>query len=321
MTASFHPPATRPLRRRAMLPVLAAAALVAACAQPPQPLHSVALVLPPNGLPAMLAVLPAQDAAFVPPPLPTARGGVEVAGRAAAATVLYPIAGAVLLPLFLCGPAAVVCIPLAIAAGAATGVGAGVGEGVSAANQDVHTSEEVAAAGATIRRLLDPARIGDCLRITLVGRSGGRLVTAPARASGSGLDVGLGLIALSSQRDTPMRGSNPPLVLHLGAFATLRTDTAAPPAGGSRGEWRWTSEPRRYFAATAEEGSALQGDIEVAVGMLAQRMLADLYPGKIAPPTPRQGADEQGMRASCPGLAPAAAARQSTAAEGIAPRR
>jgi hypothetical protein len=65
----------------------------------------------------------------------------------------------------------------------------------------------------------------------------------------------------------------------------------------------------------------LQGDIEVAVGMLAQRMLADLYPGKIAPPTPRQGADEQGMRASCPGLAPAAAARQSTAAEGIAPRR
>lgn len=187
MTASFHTPAPRPLRRRAMLPVLAAAALVAACAQPPQPLHSVALAPPPpNGLPAVLAVLPAQDAAFVPPPLPTARGGVEVAGRAAAATVLYPVVGAVLLPLFLCGPAAVVCIPLAIVAGAATGVGAGVGEGVSAANQDVHTSEEVAAAVATIRRLLDPARIGDCLRNTLVGWSGGRLVTAPAGASGPG---------------------------------------------------------------------------------------------------------------------------------------
>jgi hypothetical protein len=302
--------------------VVAGALFVAACAQPPQHVASVVpFPVPASGLPAVVALLPAQDAAFVPPPPPAARSGVEVAGRTAAATVLYPIAGAVLMPLVLCGPAALVCIPLAIAAGATMGVAGGVGEGVSAANQDVHSPEDVATAVAIIHRVVDPVRIGDCLRETLVRRAEGRLVAAPAGASGPALSVGLASVALSSQQDTPMRGSNPPLVLHLGAIATLRSDAALPPSDGSRGQWRWASEPRRYFAAAAEEGRVLEDEIEVAVGVLAQRILADLYPGLIAPPTPRRGVDERRFRASCPGLASQAAARQDAPAEGIAPRR
>jgi hypothetical protein len=308
--------------RSAMLSVLAGALFATACAQPPQHLVSVApFRAPEGGLPAVLALLPGQDAAFVPPPPPAARSGLEVAGRTAAATVLYPLAGAVVLPLVVCGPAALVCIPLAIVTGATMGVAGGVGEGVSAANQDVRSPEDVAAAVVTIRRVVDPARIGDCLRDTLVGRAEGRLVAAPAGSSGPGLSVGLGSVALSIQGDSPMRGSNPPLVLNLTAIATLRTDAAMSPSGERGGQWRWASEPRRYFAATAEEGRVLHSEIEIAVGALAQRILADLYPGLIAPPTPRRGVDEQRFRASCPELAPVAAAGQTGPAEGIAPRR
>lgn len=309
-------------RRRARLAMLAVAGLATACAQPPQHLVSVARFTVPSGsLPGVVAVLPARDAAFVPPAPPVARSGVEVAGRTAAAAVLYPVAGAVLLPLFLCGPAALICIPLAIVAGATAGAAGGVGEAVGAANEDVRSPEDVAAAVATIRRVIDPARIGDCLRQTLVDRSEGRLVPAPVGASGPGLSVGLASIALGTERDTPMRGSDPPLVLHLGAIAALRTDEAPSASGASRGEWHWASEPRRTFAATAEKGRALRADVEIAIGVLAQRILADLYPGAVAPPAPRRGFDEQRLRASCPGLAPAAAPGQSAPAGRVAARR
>ncbi|MBR0674232.1 hypothetical protein [Neoroseomonas soli] len=87
-----------------------------------------------------------------------------------------------------------------------------------------------------------------------------------------------------------------------------------------QGMWHWNAEPRRDFAATADEGRALQADIAVAIGVLAQRMLADVFPGSVEPPPTRAGERANALRANCPPVAPPAAAGQTVPAEALAAR-
>ena len=302
-------------------PFLSAMLLLAACAEtPPNPQTVMPWQVPPGGLPGALVVLRGADAAFVPPPPPMARSGGEVAARSAAAVLLYPIAGGLGLGAMRTA-GAILCIPVGMVAG----LGVGLAEGARAMGQDVHSTEEAVAAVATIRRVVDPSRIGDCLRETLVARSGGRLVAAPADVSGAGLRVRIEAVTLGVKRDSPIiGGANPELVLSLTAGAAL---TEGPPDPSGRpaslpgaGIWRWDAAPRRYFTASAEEGRVLQSEIEVAVGVLAQRILADLHPGSVQPPPRIAGNDAAALRATCPPVAPPAAAVQTAPAE-VAARR
>lgn len=318
MARMVDPSARRRMPRGATLPVLAAALLAAACQRTPDDLLTVAPWQAPSaGMPATLAVMPGGDADFVPPSAPAARSGGEQAARSLAGVLVYPLAG-VGMAIVTTGPAAILAAPV----GMAVGLGAGLAEGARALGQDVHTPAEVEASVATVRRLLDPVRLGECLRDTLVARSAGRLVPAPPGAAGAGLRVRVDAVALAMRADSPIiGGGNPPMALGLSVSANLAQAAGVPePAGATTARWHWTAEPRRYFAATAEEGRILQSDIELAVGMIAQRMLAELHPGSVAPPPARRGPDAERFRASCPGLAPAAAAGQTAPAEGVAPR-
>jgi len=318
MPPMVDPSARRRMPRRATLPVLAAALLAAACQRTPDDLLTVTPWQPPAaGMPATLAVMPGGDAAFVPPGTPAARSGGEQAARSLAGVLVYPLAG-VGIAIVSTGPAAILTAPV----GMAVGLGAGLAEGARALGQDVHTPADVEASVATVRRLLDPARLGDCLRDTLVARSAGRLVAASPGAAGVGLRVRVDAVALAMRPDSPIiGGGNPPMSLGLSVSANLAEAVGVPgPAVATTGQWHWNGEPRRYFAATAEEGRILQSDLELAVGMIAQRMLAELHPGSVTPPPARRGPDAGRFRSSCPGLAPAAAAGQTAPAEGSAPR-
>jgi hypothetical protein len=304
-----------------MLPALTAVLLAAACARPPDDLVAVTpWQVPQGGLPTVLTVRPGADATFVPPTPPAPQTGANVAGRTAGAAVLYPLAG--LLGAGLCGPAAILCAPVFIA----VGIGEAAAEGTRAA-QAVRTPEEVAASSVILRQVADPARIGACLRQTLVARSQGRLIPTREAPGGATLLVALRSVSIEVRHDENklmrLGDFNPQIVLHVTANATLAPDAAgaadAAPAAHTVA-WRWQAEPRRYYAATAEDGAALQADIETAVGVLAQRILADLYPGTAAPPPVRHGAEVQQFRAACPPLAPQPIAGQTVDRQTIAAR-
>ena len=340
MPPTLAPPPRRSPLRPSVLSALAGVLLAAACARPPDDLLA-SWRAPEGGLPTGVAIRAGTDATFVPPPPPPPRSGGEVAGRAAAGAILYPLAGALGLSM-LCGPGVIICLPVAMAIGATAGAAAGIAASAGAARDDIHTPEEVEAAAATLRRVVDPTHIGTCLRETLVTRSGGRLVADGAAASGAALLVRLDSIALGVGADAPLvRGSNPPLILSISASASTRPEALEPigqtpsassgamgdggkrpsPSGPGSGTWHWSAEPRRYFAATEDEGRALRDDIEVAIGVIAQRILADLYPGSLAPPPTRHDAGALQFRAACPGFAsPANAGQTATTGAAAAPR-
>jgi len=308
-----------------MLVVLAGALVVAGCTPPP-PDDLVTVTpwqAPSAGLPSTLAVMSGGDATFAPPAPPPARSGGEQAARSVAGVLVYPIVGGlyglVAAGAPTVGAGAIIGVPV----GMALGLGAGVAEGARAMGQDVHTPAEVEASVATVRRLLDPTRLGDCLRDTLVARSAGRLVRAPTGASGAGLRIRVEAVTLSMQPESPIiGGANPPMVLSLSVTANLDGGTGvAGPASVAAGRWQWNAEPRRYFAATAEEGRILQSDIGLAVGMIAQRMLVELYPGSGTPPPTRRGPDAEAFRTACPDLAPMAATDQTAGVESVTSRR
>jgi hypothetical protein len=316
MPRVLDPSARRRTRRGPMLPVFVVVLLAAACARQPDDLITVTpLSVPSARVPPTLGVARGSDAVFVEPSAPAPRSGGEQVARSAAGAILYPIAGGLALAV-MAPPAAILAVPVGVAAG----LGAGLAEGARALAQDVHSPQEAEAAVATVRRLLNPVRLGDCLSDTLVARSAGRLV--PAGTTRPVLRVQVNHVALSMQRDpTIIGGGNTPMVLTL-SFSAQIMDSAdgAGPSGAQAGLWHWRAEPRRYFAATAEQGRMLNADVGIAVGVVAQRMLAELYPGAFQPPPARHGREAEGFRATCPDLAPAAAAGQSAPAEGVAPR-
>jgi hypothetical protein len=298
--------------------VLAGALVVAGCTRPPDDLVTVTPWQAPSaGLPATLAVMPGGDATFAPPAPPPARSGGEQAARSMAGVLVYPIVGGLYGLVGAGAPTAGAGAIIGVPVGMAVGLGAGVAEGARALGQDVHTQAEVEASVVTVRRLLDPTRLGDCLRDTVVARSAGRLVRAPTGASGAGLRIRVEAVTLSMQREAPIiGGANPPMVLSLAVAANLDGETGVAP-----GRWTWNAEPRRYFAATAEEGRILQSDIGLAVGMIAQRILVELYPGSGTPPPTRRGPEAEAFRTACPDVAPTAAAGQTAGAESVTSRR
>ncbi len=304
---------------RRMLRLCAAVLQLAACTGSDNLAAVTTWDMPRGGIPIGLSVRPGTDAAFVPPIPPAPRSGAEVAGRTAAATIIYPTAATLYL-LDSCNADAVLCLVAALAAGVAVGTGAAIAEGTAAATQDVRSTEHIATAADAFRRVLEPSAIGACLRRALVSRSGGRLRSSEQGSEGPvspELRVWLDSLTLILQRDTPMRGSNPPMALSLAASASLRPEQShaagLPPYDPGLGFWRWDAPPRRYFAASAADARLLRDDVEVAIGVLAQRMLTDLIPGSVAPPPLRYGAQAERLRASCPELAPSPSSVQTSA--------
>ncbi len=305
---------SRPSRWVGPLRTMAAVLLATACTSAPDDLSVIApWQAPRGGVPTGLALRPGADATFVPPTAPAPQSRAEVAGRTAGAAVIYPLAGVV--GAAMCGPAAILCAPVFLA----VGIGTAAAEGARGA-EAVRTPEEVAATTETLRRVADPARLGACLRRTLAERSGGRLVAEPETPGGDALRVAIHFVSIGVRTNRSMLISlgdfNPEIVLHVGASAMLTEDRGRPPdtTPDARAIWSWQAEPRRYYAATDEDGRALQADLGLAVGILAQRILADLYPGSITPPPTRHGSEAERFRASCPGLAPAGAAGQAVVA-------
>jgi hypothetical protein len=76
----------------------------------------------------------------------------------------------------------------------------------------------------------------------------------------------------------------------------------------------------RYLVATADGGRLLQGEVDVAIGVLAGHVLADLFPDALPRPPRRNGDAARAQRTACPPLAAAPIAGQTVEHERIAAR-
>jgi hypothetical protein len=222
-------------------------------------------------------------------------GTGEAAAMGAAATVLGTLGGAIyfgggclagtmgadagLLALFVCAPV-----------GAVVGGIAGISSGADRLSQAGYTEAEVQAMTATVARRLAPQRLSDCLRDTLVSRAEGRFVMA-APADPVALEAALASLSLapSPAARQDLLGQVP-FRFGLGVRSTLREprpDPAAPPPGPRRVPGvtgNWASEGQGWFTWAANDAVLLETEIGLAVGVLAQQVLADTFPDAFQPP-------------------------------------
>lgn len=249
------------------------------------------------GLPTPLPLRAGEDVAAVVPGLPQRLTVGEGVGTTAAAALGGAGYGAVSM-FGLClpgGPIALFCIPV----GAAVGATIGLGAGVIGTAPNIHGEEPILAAADVLRRRLDPDRVATCLRDTMVARSEGRLMPVTTRAAPM---LEAGLAGLSLTRTADGSDADPRLVLTVSVGAAVALPDRPPgslPPRGLKGTWSWNSAPRRYFDWAAEGGAALEAELGLAIGVLAQRILSELYPGEVpAPPGPR-GSARQALRVGC----------------------
>jgi hypothetical protein len=294
-----------------------AAALASACAPRPDDLRSNApWQPPPGGLAAEMPVRPVGRGSVYPPTPPAPRSAADVAARTAGAAAMYGLGGALMG--IQCGIGVIVCGPV----GLVLGTGMALAEGVASQQQDVATAEEVALAARTLRGLLEPTRLNPCLAGTLVARAGGRL--GPDRP-GPALHVWVQDVFVSTlggRQDSYVRRENPRMLMTITVAASIDPPDDARPELllPGRGSWSWSTELPRYLVATADGGRVLQGEVDVAMGVLASHVLADLFPGAVLRPPRRNGDAARALRTACPPLADAPPTGQTAPAEGVAPR-
>lgn len=294
-----------------------AAALAGACTPRPDDLRRGApWQPPPGGLVAEMPVRPVGLGNVNPPAPPAPRSAADVAARTAGGAAMYGLGGALMG--IQCGIGIIVCGPV----GLVLGTGVALAEGVASQQQDVATAEEVALAARTLRGMLEPARLNPCLAGTLVARAGGRL--GPDRP-GPALHVWVQDVFVSTlggRQDSYIRRENPLLLMTITVAASIDPpdDTRSDLLRPGRGSWSWSMELPRYLVATADGGRLLQAEVDVAIGVLAGHVLADLFPDAMPRPPRRNGDAARAQRTACPPLAAVPPAGQTAPAEGVAPR-
>lgn len=197
--------------------------------------------------------------------------------------------------------AVLVCAPV----GAVVGGVAGISSGVDRLRQAGYSEADVQAMAEVVVRRLAPPRLAECLRDTLVSRAGGRLVMA-APADPVALEVGIARVSL-----TPASGAREdllgqtPFVLGIGARSVLREPPPDPVPRRVPGlHADWTSDRQGWFTWAANDAARIEAEIGLAVGVLAQRMLADTFPDAFQPPPSGR---PDALRVTCRPPAPPAA--------------
>jgi hypothetical protein len=200
------------------------------------------------------------------------------------------------------GPALIVAAPLIPIVGVA-GLVAGAEIASAAAARARLTEESRAAIQRAMAQRLSPERLGACLRDTLVARSGGRLTGAEITTPGSGPRTTLGAsAAFNVVEPGAVNAADPFLKLALTARLAV---TNAPAAAGAEqreavaGQWTWVGERQnRYLRWAADDGVPLEPEIGLGIGLLARRILGDLYP-ELRTPVPRSEREREQYRAAC----------------------
>jgi hypothetical protein len=252
--------------------------------------------------PLPIRVVPAADGPTAPP-APDRVTGAGAIGRTLAGGLGGGLAG-----LGYGGAAGIAGGPLGIVAGAGAGAAIGIVVGLVAggieSGRAMHSEAEAAQAATILLRHLDPERARACLAETLISRSAGRMIGAEPDAKGH-LTIGLEELSLMVETPEPAEAGprryrimpfNPPMRLHLQLHSPPRNRPEAAEAPGT-GDWSWSGPGSRYFDWAARDGAALQEQLEIGIGIVAQTILADLYPADFQRP-PRQGAEA--LRTRCP---------------------
>jgi hypothetical protein len=137
------------------------------------------------------------------------------------------------------------------------------------------------------------------------------------------LEVGIAKLTLAPPENArPDLLGQMPFVFALDARSVLREPQpgpAASPAAARRvpGTYEtWTSERQGWFHWAANDAALLETEIGLAVGVLAQWILADTFPDAFRPP-PRGRPD--GLRVTCRPPAPPAAVPASPGAAATPP--
>lgn len=287
---------------------------LAACGGPtaaPRPVPEPPRAVLPSPLPLRMAADAAADLGEAPRRVGTG----EAAAMGAAATVLGTLGGAIyfgggclagtmgadagLLALFVCAPV-----------GAVVGGIAGISSGADRLSQAGYSEAEVQAMTAALVRRLAPRRLSDCLRDTLVSRAEGRFVMA-GPSDPVALEAGIAGLSLAPRQGASqdLLGQTP-FLLSLNVRTRLREPDAGPAASPPAArrvpgtDETWRSDSQGWFHWAANDAALVETEIGLAVGVLAQRILADTFPDAYQrPPSGRPEA----LRVTCRPPAEAAA--------------
>lgn len=288
--------------RRHTAPVLGAFLLLAGCAAAPDPVKDnggAALGSTQRAQPVpIIAVTSAPPALPAPPPVLGVAGG---AGLTTVATLGGAGYGAVMMfgSCLPSGPFALLCVPVGAVVGGTMGLAAGAVDSARSPG----TEAEALRRAEVLSRHLQPERLGNCLRDTLVARSGGRLAAAGAEGPDV-LRTALGEIRLAPERESQFNPSNPSLALTVTARAGF-----GPQPGVSR-SFTWRGTASTYADWAADDGAQIEEQIGIALGLIARRILAEMF-GEAAFPLPRGGGAREALRTTCapPPAAPPPAAQ------------
>jgi hypothetical protein len=293
----------RTFPRRLGAPVLGAALLLlAGCGSAPDPIGAdgrpILSGTPPTPPVPILAVTSAPAALPEPPP---ALGVGAAAGMTTVATLGAAGYGAVAM-VGVClpsGPFALLCAPIGAVVGGTMGLAAGAID----SSRSPGSEAEALRRAEVLARHLQPERLGNCLRDTLVARSGGRLVAAGAEGPGV-LRTALGEIRLAPQGGSQFNPSNPVLALTISARAALGGQDGGADQARS---FTWRGQPSDYARWAANDGALLEERIGIALGLISRRILAEMF-GEAEFPLPRGSSAREALRTACQPPPPVAAA-------------